>query len=116
VTPLWDTVVVILGMVLLTPLTRKAHMTAALPAVLAALALFSAGRRFPQTRAVKILFAVGAVLLLGSTSLPLEHLVPGFTSNLTLFLALMVMALVLALVRLPPAAPDPRAPDQPPAG
>lgn len=107
VTPLWDSVFILLGTVLISPMARKAHLVGALPAVICLLALWLSWRSKPEPRIERWLFLAGSALLLISDSLPTEILIPGYEVNFSLFLALSCVALTLCFVRLaPPPKPS----------
>lgn len=101
-TPLWDACMAALGVVLVTPVARKAHATAALPAVMLALTLLSR-RGFATIPKLEALFlAAIAVLFLTGDDIPLQKLIPGFEPNPSQLLALASLAGWLALQPLTP--------------
>ena len=66
-----------------------------------------------QPRPVLILGAVGAAMMLLSTALPLDDLIPAYGSNPAIFLALVALTVSLALARVP-SQPSGAATVQPP--
>lgn len=101
VSPLWDVTVVAIGLLLLTPTTRKAHVVAVFPAVLALAGLIVSSPGLRQPRAAVILFMLGSVSLLVSRSIPVEALIPGLNANPAILLAVVEIAAALALAHLP---------------
>jgi hypothetical protein len=82
----------------LPPTTRKAHVVAVMPGLLSLLALISAGR---QPRLVRGLLVIAAPLLILSTSLRLDHVIPGLGSNPTILIAVIALGAGLGLAQLP---------------
>jgi hypothetical protein len=101
VSPAWDAALAALAMVLLGPVTRKAHVVFALPALALWLWLsFGKGFRAASGKA-KAGLALLALLFLGGRSVALDRLFPGVDANPAPLLACAAAGAFLALTPLP---------------
>ncbi len=101
VPPLWDAAMFSIGVLMLSPLVRKAHLVLALFPILIALVLVFGRDDLRQSRLMQWLLCAAAILFLSGLSLPFEWLMPGRSVNPALFLALLFSAASLSCARFP---------------
>jgi hypothetical protein len=102
VPPVWDTAMVCIGILLLSPLVRKAHLVLLLfPIFVAIAALYANGTSRGSITAKLCLFAA-AILTFGGTSIETEELFFDYPINFTLLLGVVVLALTLCFLKIPP--------------
>ena len=94
--PLWDTILIGVSMVLLSPMSRKAHMAVMLFPVQVSLLIAYGHRKLVQGKTAIGLLWASLVLFFLSVSLPLEKMIPFYNVNITIFLGLLLFLLCLS--------------------
>jgi len=94
--PLWDTILIGVSMVMLSPMTRKAHMAVILFPVLVSLLIVYGHRNLVQGGKAIVLLWTSLVLIFLGVSLSFEKVIPSYEVNITIFTGLLLFLLCLS--------------------